>query len=69
MNLIRDLDEHIQESKFPGRGNASCKLHEIRWHVSAMFEMDVANGHDAGSHRDWALGDIGDLRCIFERAQ
>lgn len=69
MNLIRDLDEYVRELEFPGSDNASFKLNGIRWHVSAMFGMDIANGHDAGSHCAWAFGDINDLRGIFDRAQ
>jgi hypothetical protein len=64
MSLIRDLKEYIEDEDhdfFGDRSYAKEKLVSLRWHLGAMFGLDIDNGHSADAHYIWAIGDLRNL--------
>jgi hypothetical protein len=58
--LVADIEQYIAERDLAAYANE--KARNVRWHVGAILGFAVTNGHDAGQHRSWALGELSSLR-------
>ncbi len=57
--ILRELDGLSKENNLSDYTGE--KLVNLNWHINAMFECDIDNGHDFSKHLTWALGEVQSL--------
>lgn len=66
--LLDDIRMHFMLEEGRIDSYMSEKIQSARWHIAAALGFDIDNGHDAGQHRVWALGQLDTLsNLIAER--
>jgi hypothetical protein len=64
--ILDDLEKHVVEQLGHKDGYISEKIGKVKWHIGAMLDFDVDNGHDTQEHLVWAYGALNTLEDLLK---